>query len=84
MTGAAVGLAYMGLLWASVRLLVRRGGLFAYLVLALLRGALVLAWLWLAATLELDAWGILLSLAGFIVLRICAVRVAESRDRKAA
>ncbi len=83
-TGMAMGAAYIGLLWASVRLLVRSGRLSAYLPLAILRGALVLAALWLAATLEVGAWSILLSLAGFVTLRFIAVRAAESRDRKVA
>lgn len=82
MIGAVVGAAYLGLLWASVRLLARRGRLSAYLLLAALRGGLVLAALWLAAALGLGAGGILIGLAGFVMLRLGVVRAANVHGRK--
>lgn len=80
--GAAVGAAYLGLLWASIRLLAQRKSLIAYLLLAALRGVLIIGALWLAAMLEVGAGGILVGLAGFVALRLAVVFAADHNSRK--
>lgn len=80
--GAAVAAMYLGLLWASVRLLARGGSLSAYFLLAAARGGLVLGSLWLAITLGIGASGILIGLAGYIALRVCVIRMTEFQARK--
>ena len=80
--GAAVGALYLGLLWASVRQLARGGRLWVYLFLAALRGGLVLGALWGAVSLGVDALGIGIGLAGFVVIRVGVLRAIDTRHRR--
>lgn len=81
-SGVAVAALYLGLLWGSVRQLARGGGLWVYLLLAALRGGLVLGALWGAVWLGVDALGIGIGLAGFVVIRVGVLRVMDIRYRK--
>lgn len=80
--GAAVGALYLGLLWASVRQLARGGRLWVYLLLGALRVGLVLGALWGAVSLGVDALGIGIGLAGFVVIRVGVLRANDFRHRR--
>lgn len=80
--GAAVGALYLGLLWASVRQLAQGGRLWVCLLLATLRGGLVLGALWGAVSLGVDAAGIGIGLAGFVVIRAGVLRATDTRHRR--
>ena len=80
-SGATVGALYLALLWASVRRLAWGGRPWLYLLLAALRGGLVLGALWGAASLGISALGIGIGLAGFVVIRAGVLRATDARRR---
>jgi hypothetical protein len=76
LVGAGLGGAYLGLLWIAVqRLPQERGGVAAFVLLALARGALVLGSLTAAAVLGAKAAGIVAGLLGFVAVRVAATRL---------
>ena len=76
LVGAGLGGAYMGLLWVAVRRLPQdRGGVAAFVGLALARGALALGALAAAAALGVQAAGIVAGLLGFVAVRVAATRL---------
>jgi hypothetical protein len=76
LVGAGLGGAYLGLLWVAVRRLPQeRGGVAAFVGLALARGALVLGALTAAAVLGVQAAGIVAGLLGFVAVRVAATRL---------
>jgi F1F0 ATPase subunit 2 len=79
LAGAAVGAAYMALLWLAVRGLPRtRGGVARFLALTLARAGLILGALGLALALEVPASGLLAALAGFVAVRLAATRLSRA------
>lgn len=82
LVGAALGVLYLGLLWASVRALARLRPAATFVALALARAALVLGALAAALAFGVGAGEILAALAGFVAVRVAATRrtrVAEGR-----
>jgi F1F0 ATPase subunit 2 len=76
LVGLGLGGAYMGLLWVAVRRLPQeRGGVAAFVGLALARGALVLGALTAASVLGVQAAGIIAGLLGFVAVRVAATRL---------
>lgn len=78
LTGAVFGLAYMGLLWIAARLLTGGRGVWLFAALGLARAVLLGAVLWLAVASGATALQIAFSLAGFIVVRLAATRLAQA------
>jgi F1F0 ATPase subunit 2 len=75
LAGAAFGGLHLGLLWVAVRRLPEgRGGVTAFLLLALARAALLLGALAAAVLLEASALSLVAALAGFLVMRLAATR----------
>lgn len=75
LAGVAFGGLHLGLLWVAVRRLpAERGGVTAFLLLALARAALLLGALAAAATLGASALSLLAALAGFLAMRLAAIR----------
>ncbi len=75
LVGAALGAAYLGLLWAAVRSLPQgRSGVRVFVGLGLARVALLLGALTVAAALGLPARGIAAAVVGFIAVRVAATR----------
>lgn len=76
LAGVVLGGAYLGLLWLAVqRLPQERGGVAAFVLLALARGVLVLGALAAAAALGAPAAGYVAGLAGFVAVRLAATRL---------
>lgn len=76
LAGAALGSAYLGLLWVAVRHLPRdRGGVPIFVGLALARAALLIGALAAAAALGVAVEGLVAALAGFVALRLAATRL---------
>ena len=78
--GAAIGAAYLGVLWAGVRGLAGPRGGARFLALAALRAGLILGALALALAAGAGAGAILAGLAGFVAVRLAATRRIEARD----
>ncbi len=77
--GAAVGAAYLALLWAAVRVFSRqqdggRRGTGLFIGLTLLRGGLAVAAMGLGLYLKIGAAGLLAGLGGFVVVRFAVTR----------
>ena len=82
LAGALVGALYLGLLWVAVRYLPQdRGGVLAFVGLAVARIALVLGALALAARLGVPATGLIAALAGFVIVRLAATRLLGRAER---
>jgi hypothetical protein len=77
LAGIALGVLYLSLLWASVRLLPLRRGAAMFFALALARAALVMAAFASALFLNLPPIGIAAAVAGFIAVRLVATRKAD-------
>lgn len=75
LVGAALGAAYLGLLWVAVRSLPQdRSGVRVFVGLGLARVALLLGALAAAAALGLPIEGIAAAVVGFIAVRVAATR----------
>jgi len=77
LAGMALGVLYLSLLWASVRLLPLRRGAAMFIALGLARAALVMAALAGALVLDLPPIRIAAAVAGFIAVRLLATRRAD-------
>ncbi len=80
LVGAVLGALYLGLLWASVRVLAGQRPAATFVALALARAALVLGALAAALALGAGAGAILAALAGFVAVRVAATRRARAAE----
>jgi F1F0 ATPase subunit 2 len=75
LAGAAFGGLHLGLLWVAVRRLPEgRGGVTAFLLLALARAALLLGALAAAVLLKAPAMSLVAALVGFLAVRLAATK----------
>jgi hypothetical protein len=77
LTGAGLGGAYLGLLWAAVRRLPQeRGGVAVFVAARARAGGAGLGALAAAAVLGVPAAGIVAALLGFVAVRVAATRLS--------
>jgi len=78
--GAIFGVVYLGLLYLSVQTLTHRNAVATFVMLAILRAALLLVVLGGALTFKINAVAMLAALAGFIVARIASTQVSSAKN----
>lgn len=82
--GAAVGAAYLVLLWTAIQRLARHLSVVGFLGIGALRAGLILGAVALGLILDVGAGGLLSGLAGFMVVRLSMARLKETRVWKGA
>lgn len=82
--GAAIGAAYLVMLWTAVQRLARHRSIGGFLGIGALRAGMILGAVALGLVLDVGAGGLLSGLAGFTVVRFSMARLKETRVWKGA